>query len=122
MGKDFDNPWGIATKKGEIRKMSSVIEEILEEGREEGRIKGREEGMTTAMRRMLDVLLQEGKFSCEEMAKAVELTAGRAKLEASGNVTEETIADIARTGVDIISLGALTHSVQAFDISMKMVK
>ena len=61
------------TNPEEIRKMSSVIEEILEEGREEGRIKGREEGMTTAMRRMLDVLLQEGKFSCEEMAKYTSL-------------------------------------------------
>ena len=61
-------------------------------------------------------------MSCEEMAKAVEITAGRAKLEASGNVTEETIGDIAKTGVDIISLGALTHSVKAFDISMKIVK
>ena len=61
-------------------------------------------------------------MSCDDMAKAVEITAGRAKLEASGNVTEETIGDIAKTGVDIISLGALTHSVKAFDISMKIVK
>lgn len=61
-------------------------------------------------------------MSCEDMAKAVEITAGRAKLEASGNVTEKTIGDIAKTGVDIISLGALTHSVQAFDISMKMIR
>lgn len=53
------------------------------------------------------------------MAEAVKLTAGRAKLEASGNVTLDNIADIAKTGVDIISLGALTHSVTAFDISMK---
>ena len=61
-------------------------------------------------------------MSCEAMTEAVKITAGRAKLEASGNVTEETIADIAKTGVDIISLGALTHSVKAFDISMKMEK
>ncbi|MCD7741615.1 MAG: carboxylating nicotinate-nucleotide diphosphorylase [Ruminococcus sp.] len=61
-------------------------------------------------------------MSCDEMKKAVEITAGRAKLEASGNVTEQTIADIAATGVDIISLGALTHSVMAFDISMKIEK
>lgn len=61
-------------------------------------------------------------MSVEQMTEAVKLTAGRAMLEASGNVTEETIAAIAATGVDIISLGALTHSVQAFDISMKMVK
>lgn len=58
----------------------------------------------------------------EDMAKAVEITGGRAKLEASGNVTAETISDIAKTGVDIISLGAITHSVKAFDISMKISK
>lgn len=58
-------------------------------------------------------------MNCEDMTRAVEITAGRAMLEASGNVTEENIAEIARTGVDIISLGALTHSVQCFDISMR---
>ena len=65
-----------------------------------------------------DVIMLDN-MSCEEMKKAVELTAGRAKLEASGNVTLDTIRAIAETGVDIISLGALTHSVKAFDISMK---
>ena len=59
-------------------------------------------------------------MSCEEMAEAVRITNGRAKLEASGNVTSETIRKIAETGVDIISMGALTHSVKAFDISMKI--
>ena len=43
-------------------------------------------------------------------------------LEASGNVTQENIAQIAKTGVDIISLGALTHSVKCFDISMRFEK
>ena len=61
-------------------------------------------------------------MSCEQMSEAVKITNGRAALEASGNVTEQSIAQIAATGVDIISLGALTHSVKAFDISMKMVK
>ena len=61
-------------------------------------------------------------MSCEDMAEAVKITDGRAKLEASGNVTAETIRKIAETGVDIISLGALTHSVKAFDISMKIDK
>lgn len=56
------------------------------------------------------------------MAMAVKITAGKAKLEASGNVTLENIAEIAKTGIDIISLGALTHSVSAFDISMKWKK
>ena len=53
----------------------------------------------------------------EMMAEAVQLTAGRAKLEASGNVTLETVRRIAETGVDYISVGALTHSARVFDIS-----
>lgn len=61
-------------------------------------------------------------MSYEDMKKAAELTNGRAKLEASGNVTLDNIRQVAETGVDIISLGALTHSVKAFDISMKWKK
>jgi nicotinate-nucleotide pyrophosphorylase (carboxylating) len=53
----------------------------------------------------------------EMMAEAVQLTAGRAKLEASGNVTLETVRRIAETGVDFISVGALTHSARVFDVS-----
>ncbi len=56
----------------------------------------------------------------EQMAECVEYIDGRAKTEASGNITLDNIAEVAKTGVDIISLGALTHSVKAFDISMKM--
>jgi len=67
-------------------------------------------------------LIMLDNMSCEDMAKAVELTAGRALLEASGNVTHENIAEIAKTGVNIISLGALTHSVQCFDISTRFDK
>lgn len=61
-------------------------------------------------------------MSCEDMKKAVAITNGRALLEASGNVTAETIRSVAETGVDIISLGALTHSVKCFDISMRIEK
>lgn len=68
-----------------------------------------------------DVIMLDN-MDCETMRKAVELTAGKAKLEASGNVTAENIRQIAETGVDIISLGALTHSVKCFDISMRYVK
>ncbi len=52
------------------------------------------------------------------MSEAVEITAGQTPLEASGNVTLETVAQIAATGVDYISIGALTHSVKALDISL----
>lgn len=65
-----------------------------------------------------DVIMLDN-MSCADMKKAVALTNGRAKLEASGNVTLDNIREVAETGVDIISLGALTHSVTAFDISMK---
>jgi nicotinate-nucleotide pyrophosphorylase (carboxylating) len=53
----------------------------------------------------------------EMMAEAVRMTAGGAKLEASGNVTLETVRRIAETGVDFISVGGLTHSAKVFDVS-----
>ena len=56
----------------------------------------------------------------DEMAEAVRRTARRAKLEASGGVTLDTVTDIARTRVDAISVGALTHSVKALDISLDL--
>ena len=56
-------------------------------------------------------------MSCEMMCQAVELTASRAKLEASGNVTLENVRQVAETGVDFISVGALTHSAKVFDVS-----
>ena len=56
----------------------------------------------------------------DQMRECVEFINGRAKTEASGNITLDNIAKVKKTGVDIISLGALTHSVKAFDISMKM--
>jgi nicotinate-nucleotide pyrophosphorylase (carboxylating) len=56
------------------------------------------------------------------MSEAVALSAGRAKLEASGNVTLETVRQVAETGVDYISTGTLTHSVTVFDVSLDWVK
>jgi nicotinate-nucleotide pyrophosphorylase (carboxylating) len=59
-------------------------------------------------------------MSDEEMAEAVRITDGRATLEASGGLTLERARDVAATGVDFISVGALTHSVVVFDIGMDM--
>jgi len=56
----------------------------------------------------------------ETMKKGVELIAGRAKVEASGNMTLERLREVAATGVDYISIGALTHSVSALDISQRL--
>jgi nicotinate-nucleotide pyrophosphorylase (carboxylating) len=53
-----------------------------------------------------------------ELRAAVELTGGRAELEASGGVSLDTVRAIAETGVDFISAGALTHSAPALDISL----
>ena len=61
-------------------------------------------------------------MSTTMMSEAVKLTAGRAKLEASGNVSLETIRAIAETGVDFISIGALTHSPGVFDVSFDYLK
>jgi len=61
-------------------------------------------------------------MSLETMRQAVALNAGRAKLEASGNVTLETVRAIAETGVDYISSGALTHSAKVFDVSLDFIR
>jgi nicotinate-nucleotide pyrophosphorylase (carboxylating) len=67
----------------------------------------------------VDVIMLDN-MSCEMMRDAVAITNGKALLEASGGITDETLREIAETGVDIISMGALTHSVKAFDISLKI--
>ena len=61
-------------------------------------------------------------MSIERMSEAVKLTARRARLEASGNVSLETVRAIAETGVDFISVGALTHSAKVFDVSFDYVE
>ena len=68
-----------------------------------------------------DIIMLDN-MSTDEMKKAVEVINGRALSEASGGITEQNIAEIAACGVDIISLGALTHSAKALDISLKIKK
>jgi nicotinate-nucleotide pyrophosphorylase (carboxylating) len=57
-------------------------------------------------------------FGLDELRRGVELVGERALVEASGGITLDTIADVAATGVDIISVGALTHSVRALDLAL----
>lgn len=57
-------------------------------------------------------------FTPDELRQGVALVAGRAVVEASGGITLETIGEVARTGVDVISVGALTHSVRALDLGL----
>jgi len=65
-----------------------------------------------------DIIMLDN-MSIEMMKKAVALINKRAVIEASGNITKDNIREVALTGVNIISIGALTHSVKAMDISMK---
>jgi len=60
-------------------------------------------------------------MTLDMMREAVSINAGRAKLEASGNISLETVGAVARTGVDFISVGALTHSPKVFDVSLEWV-
>lgn len=68
----------------------------------------------------VDVIMLDNMDN-DTMREAVKIADGEALLEASGGITEETIRGVAETGVDIISIGALTHSVKAFDISLKII-
>lgn len=75
------------------------------------------EELREALAAKADIIMLDN-MSPELMKQAVEITDGRALLEASGGITNETLRAVAESGVDIISIGALTHSVKAFDISM----
>ncbi|KAJ52795.1 nicotinate-nucleotide pyrophosphorylase [Clostridium tetanomorphum] len=74
-----------------------------------------------ALENKADIIMLDN-MDIETMKKAVEIINGRALIEASGNVTLSTIRNIAKTGVDYISSGMITHSVKSLDISMKNLK
>lgn len=77
------------------------------------------EQLEEALQARADIILLDN-MDIEQMKKAVELTAGRALLEASGGINEDTLVEVARTGVDFISSGALTHSAVSLDISFDL--
>ena len=60
-------------------------------------------------------------FSIADMKAAVEMVGGKYETEASGGITEETLREVAETGVDFISVGALTHQVRSLDLSLKAI-
>ena len=65
----------------------------------------------------VDLVLLDN-MDANDLRKAVELSDGRARLEASGGITLENVREIAETGIDFISVGAITHSVTALDIGL----
>ncbi len=74
---------------------------------------------TEALKAGADIIMLDN-MNADDMARVVSMVAGRAKIEASGGITLENVRRVALTGVDIISIGALTHSYKALDISLEL--
>ncbi|MFW1767476.1 carboxylating nicotinate-nucleotide diphosphorylase [Acinetobacter bereziniae] len=74
--------------------------------------------LNQALEARADIVMLDN-FSQQQMIDAVKHVAGRCKLEASGNITLETLTEVAQTGVDYISMGVLTKDVKAIDLSMR---
>lgn len=97
---------GVRSKDSEIRiEVETTTLEEVDEALESG----------------ADIIMLDN-MSTEMMRKAVERIGNRAETEASGNITSQNIRQTAETGVNFISVGALTHSVQAFDISQRIIE
>lgn len=107
----IDRAGSIAAAVGRIRSQE-MAQKIMVEVRDEKEL---EEALANGP----DYILLDN-MSPAQMRAAVERTAGRVPLEASGGITLESIREVAETGVDRISVGALTHSVKAMDISMRI--
>jgi len=68
----------------------------------------------------IDIVMLDN-MNLDTMIEAVKMVKGKALIEASGGVTLKNVREIAQTGVDLISVGALTHSVKSLDISMEII-
>ncbi|MCC5942303.1 MAG: carboxylating nicotinate-nucleotide diphosphorylase [Balneolaceae bacterium] len=111
-------------KENHIRAAGSIAEAVRKIRKQHTSIKIEVETtnlneVDEALRAGADIIMLDN-MDLETMRKAVERIGGKAKTEASGNITNSRIKQVAETGVDFISSGALTHSVQAFDISQQI--
>ena len=79
------------------------------------------EEVKEALAAQADIIMLDN-MDCKTMKEAVQLCSGKVPLEASGGITTDMLRAVAETGVNIISIGALTHSVKAFNISLKIMK
>jgi nicotinate-nucleotide pyrophosphorylase (carboxylating) len=105
---------GITRAVQEVRRAVSHLQKIEVEV-------GTLEELKEALEAKVEVVLLDN-MSVAEIKKAVQFAKGRVMLEASGGVTLNTIAEIAKTGVDLISAGALTHSAKAIDLSLNLLE
>jgi nicotinate-nucleotide pyrophosphorylase (carboxylating) len=100
-----------AVKKIELNNPKKLLIEIEVENLEQLR-----EALSTGV---VDIIMLDN-MSLKEIEHAVKITRGKVKLEVSGGINKENVLKIAKTGVDYISIGALTHSVKALDISLRI--
>ena len=112
-----DNHIDYAGSIGDAIRLVNASDNQLEIEVEAKNIKEVQEALDLGVKRIL-----LDNMSLAEMRDAVAINDGRAKLEASGNVTLENVREIAETGVDFISVGALTHSAPAFDVCLRWVR
>ena len=77
------------------------------------------DGLAEALAAEADIIMLDN-FSLADMREAVGINNGQSKLEASGNITEADLLDVAKTGVDYISIGVLTKHLKAVDLSMRL--
>jgi nicotinate-nucleotide pyrophosphorylase (carboxylating) len=116
---------GVLIKNNHLAFHSSVAQAMQEARRHLGHLVKIEvevrslDELKSAIDAGADVILLDN-FNPEQTRKAVEITGGRIPLESSGGITLETVRSFAETGVDYISVGALTHSVKAADIHLRV--
>jgi nicotinate-nucleotide pyrophosphorylase (carboxylating) len=108
----IDRAGSLAAAVARVR-LRGMLQKVMVEVRDEGEL-------AEALALRPDFILLDN-MSPAGLRRCVELTAGRVPLEASGGITLENLHAVAESGVDRISIGALTHSVQALDISMRIV-
>lgn len=77
------------------------------------------EELEQALKSGADIIMLDN-FNLEDTKKAVELSRGKAKIEASGGINDDTLIDIAQAGVDYVSMGTLTKDIKAVDLSMRL--
>lgn len=113
-----DNHLAVLTRGGkdlttELRRVKSELAANIKLEVEVDRL----EQIPSVLAAGVDIIMLDN-FEIDEMKKGVELINGACVVEASGGVNLETVADIAKTGVDVISVGALTHSARALDLAL----
>ena len=109
-----------------LRAMGLSLKDIIAKARQNAPAGMTIEAEVTSAREAVDALkagadiIMLDNMPVNEMKQVVSMVAGKAKLEASGGITLSNVRQVAMTGVDIISIGALTHSYKALDISLEM--